>query len=112
MTLSQNDQEILNRIFNRTYAHMINYGLYNLFIFVASLFIQTEETEEINPVEGINPEARKLEIEAIKLAESSDPPCTESLLSALNLIEEAIKLCGNAESDPSHQSLLNNKGRY
>lgn len=45
------------------------------------------------------------------MAESSDPPCTESLLSALNLIEEAIKLCGNAESDPSHQSLLNNKAQ-
>ena len=45
------------------------------------------------------------------MAESSDPPSTESLLSALNLIEEAIKLCGSAESDPNHQSLLNNKAQ-
>ena len=60
-----------------------------------------------------NPEVNKLEMEAIKQAESCDPPTRNSLLEALNLIEEAINICGASglETDKSLQSLLNNKAQ-
>lgn len=55
-----------------------------------------------------------MEIEAIKVAESTDPPTSSSLLSALNLIEDAIKIDRITEGTISSlqaASLLNNKAQ-
>ena len=62
----------------------------------------------------MNPEVKKWEIEAIRVAESNDPPSRDSLISALNLLEKAIKIVQNdfiEFKDQSMKSLLNNKAQ-
>lgn len=120
-TLSQKDQEILNRIFNRKHYKLVLF-CFTLFIyFIAdNLFIQTDESnldEKDEEVSG-NLRIKELEIEAVKVAESSDPPTSNSLLFALNLIEKAIEIAKseshltNTESiSYSLASLLNNKAQ-
>lgn len=60
-----------------------------------------------------NPEINNLQLEAIKLAESDNPPSLESLQKSLHIIEEALKMCEmtSVNDDSSIQSLLNNKAQ-
>lgn len=79
-------------------------------LYLASLFIpiETAEAEDIRVDDSLLPlsESKKLEIEAIKLAEQSTE---SSLTAALDSINEAIIL--SSITDSAYYSLLNNKAQ-
>lgn len=99
--LSEKDQQVLKTIFDRN-SSRIKIFFFTLVVAIQSLnFSQGNNIDDI-PIHSQNLNVRRLESEAVELAELG---ARENLIEALELLNEAIKI------DPSDPSPYNNKAQ-